>query len=66
MQKKDLWIAPVLEGALILIVALVGWITRQPLVFASLGPTAYELIELPRANVAERVAFILGHGLAVN
>lgn len=26
----------------------------------------YELVELPHASVAERVAFILGHGLAAN
>lgn len=26
----------------------------------------YELVELPRTSVAERVAFVLGHGLAAN
>jgi hypothetical protein len=29
------------EGLLLLAIAGVGWVAHQPLVFASLGPTAY-------------------------
>ncbi|WP_377848980.1 AAA family ATPase [Bosea sp. UC22_33] len=38
--------------------------------FAAMAETypryGYELVELPRASVAERVAFVLGHALAAN
>ena len=48
MSRRDLLIAPLLEGVLILVVALAGWISHQSLVFASFGPIAYELVETPK------------------
>ncbi|HEY5253668.1 MAG TPA: HPP family protein [Acidobacteriaceae bacterium] len=65
MSRKDLLIAPVLEGLLILIVALVGWIARQPLVFASLGPTAFEMIETPKRPSARPYNVIVGNAIAI-
>src|SRR6185312_11137105 len=47
MSKKDSLIAPLGEAVLILIVSIIGWASHQPLIFASLGPTAYELVEKP-------------------
>jgi hypothetical protein len=38
------------EGGLVLALATIGWATNQPLIFASLGPTAYELVEQPSVN----------------
>jgi len=61
MQKNDLWIAPVCEAALIFVVAIVGWVTYKPLVFASLGPTAYELIETPERKTARPYNVFVGH-----
>lgn len=65
LLRKDLLIAPVGEGLLILIAALAGWATQQPLVFASLGPTAYELIETPHRRSAEPYSLVVGHLVGV-
>jgi CBS-domain-containing membrane protein len=65
LQSKDLLIAPVLEGALILIVAVIGWSTHRPLIFASIGPTAYELIEQPHRKSARPYSIVVGHLIAV-
>ncbi len=57
----DPLIVSFLEGGLILAVGFLGWITRQPLVFTSLGPTAYELVEMPRRRSAQPYSIIVGH-----
>lgn len=64
-RKADLLIAPLGEGALILTVAATGWATHWPLVFTSLGPTAYELIEKPNATSARTYNVIVGHFVAL-
>ncbi len=60
-EKSDLIIAPLGEGFLIFVVAIVGWATHNPFVFASLGPTAYELIEKPQIKSAKPYNIIVGH-----
>jgi CBS-domain-containing membrane protein len=65
MQRKDLVIAPLCEAALILVVSIVGWFSHQPLIFASLGPTAFELIETPKRPSARPYNVIAGHLIAV-
>lgn len=65
MQRKDLFIAPVLEAAFITIVSLAGWMSHNPLVFTSLGPTAYELIEKPQRPSARPYNIIVGHLIGV-
>jgi|SRR5579883_2231782 len=49
------------EGGLILALAAVGWASGQPLIFASLGPTAYELVEEPQMKSARAYNVIVGH-----
>lgn len=44
-MKKHHLLAVVGEGGLILVVGAAGWAAHMPLIFASLGPTAYELME---------------------
>jgi hypothetical protein len=61
MNRRDLLIAPVGEALLILIAALAGWLIHQPLIFASLGPTAYELIETPHRRSARPWNIFVGH-----
>ena len=63
--NSDLLVAPALEALLIIIVAIAGWLTHKPLIFASLGPTAYELIETPRSPTARPWNIMAGHTLAV-
>ncbi len=65
MSRKDLLIAPLCEAALLFIVALAGWLTHKPLIFASLGPTAYELIETPERQTARPYNVIVGHLIGV-
>jgi CBS domain-containing membrane protein len=65
MNRRDLLIAPVGEAFLILVAALAGWLTRQPLIFASLGPTAYELIETPHRRTARPYCIFVGHLVGV-
>ena len=65
MPKKDLLIAPVGEGLLILIAGIAGWLVHQPMVFASLGPTAYELIETPHRRSAQPYSLLVGHLVGV-
>jgi hypothetical protein len=49
------------EGGLVLLLAAIGWATKQPLIFASLGPTAYELVEQPQLRSARAYNIIVGH-----
>lgn len=65
MPKKDLIIAPLGEALLILIAALAGFAAHQPLVFTSLGPTAYELIETPHRRSAQISSVLGGHAIAI-
>lgn len=65
MLRKDLVIAPICEGALILVVSIAGWLTKSPLVFTSLGPTAFELIETPNRPSARPYNVIVGHLIGV-
>lgn len=65
MSRKDLFIAPIFEGLLILVVAAAGWISHQPLVFASLGPTAFELVEMPKRRSARPYSIVIGNLVAV-
>ena len=54
------------EGSLLLIVGLVGLVSRTPLLLASLGPTAYEQTEMPHIRSSRPYNVVIGHmiGLA--
>jgi hypothetical protein len=60
-RRADLIWATLGEGGLVLAVAAIGWATGQPLIFASLGPTAYELVEQPHVRSARIYNIIVGH-----
>ena len=42
-----------------------GLLVHRPLLFASLGPTAYELVETPGRPSARPYNILVGHGLAI-
>ncbi|TCK71662.1 HPP family protein [Acidipila rosea] len=65
MRHKDIYLAPLLEAALIAVIALGGWVSHSPLVFASLGPTAFELIETPERPSARPYNIIAGNIIAI-
>lgn len=58
---KNLLYASFGEGALILVIGAIALAVRRPLIFASLGPTAYELVEKPLAPSARTYNIIVGH-----
>lgn len=58
-------ITPLAEAALLLLAAGVGFFIHQPLIFASLGPTAYEMIETPQQPSARPYNVIMGNLVAV-
>src|ERR1051326_2224639 len=60
-RNRDLLLAPLEEGALILVLAALGWVAHWPFVFASLGPTAYEMVEQPELKSARPYNVIVGH-----
>jgi hypothetical protein len=64
-MKKDIFIAPVCEAALLLVAGSAGWVLHQPLLFSSLGPTAYELIEQPDRPSARPYNIFVGHLIGV-
>lgn len=64
-MKKNLLIALAGEGGLLLVVGAVGWAIKMPLLFASLGPTAYEMIEKPESPSSKAYNVIVGHYLGL-
>ncbi|MGH9642898.1 MAG: HPP family protein [Terriglobales bacterium] len=65
MKPKKLLLPSIGEGALILVVGAVGWAAHMPLIFTSLGPTAYELVEKPKAASAKTYNILVGHFVAL-
>lgn len=65
MRRRDLVIAPLCEAALLFLAALIAWATHKPLIFASLGPTAYELVETPERKSARPYNVVVGHLVGV-
>ncbi len=63
-RKKHVF-AVVAEGGLILAVGAAGWAAHMPLIFTSLGPTAYELAEKPDSPSAKAYNIIVGHFIAL-
>ncbi|MGA9883137.1 MAG: HPP family protein [Candidatus Acidiferrales bacterium] len=61
MKRRADLIWALAEGSLMLAMAAISWATRQPLIFASLGPTAYELVEQPQLRSARTYNIIVGH-----
>jgi HPP family len=60
-NRADLLWATLGEGGIVLAVSAIAWATSQPLIFASLGPTAYELVEQPQLRSARAYNIIVGH-----
>lgn len=65
MNRRDLLIAPVCEAALIAVAGCMALLLHRPLLFASLGPTAYEMIETPSQPSARPYNVVVGHLIGV-
>lgn len=64
-RRWELMAAPAGEAMLIFAAGLVAWLSRSPMLFASLGPTAYELVETPERPSARTYNVLVGHGAGV-
>ncbi|MGB8987918.1 MAG: HPP family protein [Candidatus Sulfotelmatobacter sp.] len=64
-KGKNLVYTSLGEGALILLMGAIALAVRRPLIFASLGPSAYELVEKPFAPSARTYNIIVGHLLGL-
>ena len=64
-RSRDLVIAPLCEAALLIVAGLAAWVSHRPLLFASLGPTIYELVEQPHRESARPYNLIVGHLVGV-
>lgn len=57
--------APLLEAGLILLMGAISLALGRPLLFASLGPTAYEQVEKPELPSAKLYNVVIGHWIAI-
>jgi hypothetical protein len=64
-RSHDVFWATLGEGGLVLAMGVFAWFLGRPLIFASLGPTAYELVELPQIHSARAYNIIVGHLVGV-
>jgi hypothetical protein len=62
---RDFVIAPLCEAGLILVAGISAWLTKQPMIFTSLGPTAFEMIETPHRKSAKPYNVFVGHLIGV-
>jgi hypothetical protein len=58
-RSHDVFWATLGEGGLVLTMGVFAWLLGQPLIFASFGPTAYELVELPQIRSARAITLSL-------
>lgn len=58
-------VAAAWEAGLLTLAALLGWWLRAPLIFTSLGPTAYEMIATPERQSARVYNVLVGHGVGI-
>lgn len=65
MKPKNVALTTIGEGGLILLVGAAGWAAHMPFLFASLGPTAYELVEKPASPSAKGYNIVAGHYCAL-
>ncbi len=62
--QQEIW-APITAGLLMLLVGLIGLATAQPLLFPSLGPTAFLQTEAPDQPASRFYNVIIGHAVGL-
>ena len=63
--QRDAVVAPLCEAGLLAVAGIAALLSHRPLFFASLGPTAYELAEMPERQSARPYNVIVGHLIGV-
>src|SRR5207302_753855 len=64
-RRSELIIASLCEAVLIFIAGIAAWVTRQPMIFTSLGPNAFEMVETPHRKSAKPYKVLIGHLIGV-
>ncbi len=64
-MRKDNFVAAALEAGLLLLAALLSYILHAPLIFVSLGPTIYEMVEMPKQPSARPYNILVGHAVGI-
>lgn len=64
-MRKDTFVAAGLEAGLLGLAALLGYFFHSPLIFASLGPTAFQMVEMPNQPSAKPYNVLVGHGVGI-
>ncbi|HET6934282.1 MAG TPA: HPP family protein [Candidatus Angelobacter sp.] len=64
-RKTELIFVPLAEAGLLFAIGGIGVWLGLPLLFGSLGPTAYEQIEKPETKSARPYNVLAGHGIAL-
>ncbi len=60
-EVEDFFWGPLAAGILILVIGAVGFIANEPLLFPSLGPTAFLQVEDPNLRTARFYNTLVGH-----
>ncbi len=60
-EVPDILWGPFAAGMLMIVVGLFGFFTKQPLLFPSLGPTAFLQVEDPEVRMARFYNTVVGH-----
>ena len=64
LLPEDRW-APLWECGLLLVIGAGAWAAREPWLFTSLGPTAYEQVEKSNSPSARTYNILVGHYVAL-
>lgn len=64
-MRRDTFIAAAYEAGLLLLAALLSYLLHAPLIFASLGPTIYEMVEMPKQPSAQPYNVLVGHSIGI-
>ena len=64
-MRKDIFIAAAWEAGLLLLAALLSYFLHEPIIFASLAPTIYEMVEMPKQPSAQPYNVLVGHAVGI-
>lgn len=64
-MRKDTFVAAAYEAGLLLLAAMLSYLLHEPLIFASLGPTIFEIVEMPKQPSARPYNVLVGHAVGI-
>ena len=64
-MREDTFVAAAYEAGLLSLAAFLGYLFHSPLIFTSLGPTAFEIVETPTRPSAKPYNILMGHAIGI-